>query len=136
MHASRWIAIGALWAAIGVALGAFGAHALREELLARGELATWQTAVQYQMWHALAIVLAGILGRARRGFLACAALFLLGSLCFSGSLYLLAFDLAAELVWPFTPLGGALLIVGWLLFAAQALRGAAGERGGEIPPPR
>jgi uncharacterized membrane protein YgdD (TMEM256/DUF423 family) len=48
--------------------------------------------------------------------------FLLGTLCFSGSIYLLCFDLGSGFVWPLTPLGGALLIAGWIGFALLGLR--------------
>jgi uncharacterized membrane protein YgdD (TMEM256/DUF423 family) len=122
MEAKAWIAIGCVWAAVGVALGAFGAHALKDTLRETGQLANWQTAVRYQMWHALALVGFGLLCRRRAAGALPGWLFLTGSLLFSGSIYLLAFDLLSALIWPLTPLGGVLLIAGWLAFAISALR--------------
>ena len=78
---------GALLAALGVGLGAFGAHGLRD-LLGASELAWWQTAVQYQMWHAIGLVglAAARMPRARLP----AALLAAGTVVFAGSLYLMA----------------------------------------------
>jgi len=122
MSSHRWIGIASLVAATGVLLGAFGAHALKERLEAAGELANWQTGVRYQMWHALALAFVALLSERRRvpGFVPWA--FLVGTACFSGSIYLLALRLGTSYVWPFTPLGGTLLIGGWLVLAASALR--------------
>ena len=82
--------IGALSAAIAVGLGAFGAHGLRGVLTAE-MLAVFETGVRYQMYHALALVALGLADSARLGRLAKVAggLFVAGSVCFSGSLYLL-----------------------------------------------
>jgi uncharacterized membrane protein YgdD (TMEM256/DUF423 family) len=85
----------------------------------------YQTAVQYQLWHSLAIVLTGILftGGFAPSFLKNAALCLFtGILLFSGSLYLLTFlriqnSSFTSIVGPVTPLGGLLLIAGWLMLA-------------------
>ena len=126
MKAHHWIAIGALWAAIAVGLGAAGAHGLRERLMegGGGRLANWQTAVEYQMWHAFALIVVGILQRGRGGRFLTAWTFLLGSTCFSGSIYLLCFDVGRGVVWPLTPIGGTLLLAGWIAVAVQALRGS------------
>ncbi|WP_243039735.1 DUF423 domain-containing protein [Dyella sedimenti] len=94
-----------------VMLGAFGAHALRDVLDARGtEL--WHTAVSYHFWHALALVLAvsAAPGRARRVASAC---FALGIVVFCGTLYALALG-APRWVGAITPVGGVSFIVGWL----------------------
>jgi uncharacterized membrane protein YgdD (TMEM256/DUF423 family) len=122
------IAIGALLAGTAVAFGAFGAHALHERLEAAGELDTWETAARYQLAHGIALVLVGIL-RERRGGLALAAWsFALGSLAFSGSLYGLSLGILRAALGPITPLGGALLIVGWLALALAALRRSTAPR--------
>ncbi len=111
-----WIVCGCLLAAAGVALGAFGAHALRERL-APDDLANWRTAVEYQIWHSLALILVGIL-RERPGVRPWIAwLFLLGVLCFSGSIYCLALSIGESVVWPLTPFGGMLFLVAWLSLA-------------------
>ncbi len=99
---------GAAFALAGVILGAFGAHALKETLEARDSLAVWETAVDYQMWHALAILLAALMGERPRSALC----FALGILLFSGSLYWLALGGPAWL-GPVTPLGGLSLMAGW-----------------------
>jgi uncharacterized membrane protein YgdD (TMEM256/DUF423 family) len=94
-----------------VILGAFGAHALRDVLDARGaEL--WHTAVGYHFWHALALALAAFAaaGRARRVAMLA---FVLGILVFCGSLYALALG-APRWFGAVTPLGGVAFIVGWL----------------------
>jgi uncharacterized membrane protein YgdD (TMEM256/DUF423 family) len=115
---SRIAAAGALLAAVGVALGAFGAHGLRATLSAEA-LGWWSTAVQYQMWSALGLVALG--ASARRLGLA-AALIGIGALIFSGSLYALALT-GARWLGMVTPVGGLLMIAGWSL-AAWRLKGS------------
>jgi uncharacterized membrane protein YgdD (TMEM256/DUF423 family) len=122
MQPRTCIAVGALWAALGVILGAFGAHALEARLEGAGQVASWQTAVRYQMWHALALLLVGALG-ARWGRLGFAPWgFLVGSVLFSGSIYCLALDVARPVMGPITPLGGLLMIAGWVALAWKAWR--------------
>jgi uncharacterized membrane protein YgdD (TMEM256/DUF423 family) len=127
MNSRKAIAAGALWMALAVALGAFGAHGLKEQLLAvegGSGLDNWHTAVRYQAWHALALVLLGVVtsraGCTDRGALIGWA-FLVGSLLFSGSIYALSLEPSATWLGPVTPLGGLLLILGWLGFAKLAL---------------
>lgn len=107
-------------AALGVALGAFGAHALEESLTPRA-LGWWETAVQYQMWHALGLILVGALPQPRLGLPA--ALLGAGTLLFSGSLYLMALT-DARWLGAITPLGGAAMIAGWALLAWRLRPGA------------
>ncbi|SFF59879.1 Uncharacterized membrane protein YgdD, TMEM256/DUF423 family [Fontimonas thermophila] len=116
-----WPALGAVYGLLGVALGAFGAHALRGQL-PEGLLSVWKTAVEYQMYHALALVLVGVLLRsAESGLLYAAAVcFAVGVLLFSGSLYVLC--LSGVRAWGVvTPFGGVLLIAGWALLLAALL---------------
>ncbi len=94
-----------------VLLGAFGAHALRGVLDARG-MELWHTAVDYHVWHALALALAAALGRGRPGRVAIAA-FAAGIVLFSGSLYALALG-APRWVGIITPVGGLAFVSGWL----------------------
>jgi len=129
----RWIAVGALVGAAGVALGAFGAHGLSDALAKLGHagddltrrLANFETAVRYQMFHALALVLTGVLlqQRSTRAWQAAAWLFLAGVVLFSGLLYVLVFTGPA---WNWfgavVPIGGVSLIAGWLALAIGALR--------------
>jgi len=129
---ARWIATGCAYGALAVALGAFGAHALRERLEQANQLATWETAVHYHGLHALALVgyglwraharaACGAQGACRAGRPWAGVAFALGVLAFSGSLYGLALG-GPRLLGPVTPLGGLLLMLGWALFALEALR--------------
>lgn len=117
-----FFASGAFSGAIGVGLGAFGAHGLRT-LLAPDLLATFETGVRYQMYHALALLAAAWAVSRWPGTLANAAgwLFLAGIAVFSGSLYLLALT---GLSWlgAITPLGGVAFVAGWICLALVALR--------------
>lgn len=124
MH-RKIIATGAILAALAVALGAFGAHGLQRITQDEKILQGYQTAVQYQLWHSLAILLTGILftGGFTPSLLKNVALcFFTGILLFSGSLYLLTFlkiqnSSFTSIIGPVTPLGGLLLIAGWLMLA-------------------
>ncbi|HEX6691916.1 MAG TPA: DUF423 domain-containing protein [Burkholderiales bacterium] len=107
-----------------VVLGAFGAHALKARL-APELLAVYHTAVQYHFWHALALLGVALAWPhlADHAWLRAAGwLFVAGLLLFCGSLYALALGAPRQL-GVVTPIGGAALILGWLAFAAAALRG-------------
>lgn len=112
------LATGSLLAAGGVAAGAFGAHGLRAALDTNA-LGWWQTAVQYQLWHALGLLALGAL-RAQRSALP-ALLLCAGTVVFCGSLYAMALG-APRWLGAVTPVGGVLLIAGWLLLAWRVLR--------------
>jgi uncharacterized membrane protein YgdD (TMEM256/DUF423 family) len=127
-----FLVLGAAFGLIGVALGAFGSHALRSKLTSEG-VATFETGVRYQMWHALALFVVVIvdawtpsgrpafyLAEPATGWpeLAAGWLFVAGIVLFSGGLYALA--LTGRPAWgAVTPFGGACLLLGWasLLFA-------------------
>jgi uncharacterized membrane protein YgdD (TMEM256/DUF423 family) len=120
VNGPRWIAVGALSGALTVALGAFGAHALKTRVTP-DDLAIWQTGVHYQGLHALALVLVGLwLAPGRRGVLA-AWCFLAGSAIFAGTLYGMVLG-GPRWLGAITPIGGSLLIAGWLAFAWAAWR--------------
>lgn len=108
---------GALLAALGIVLGAFGTHGLRDTLGAP-QLGWWETAVQYQMWQAVGLIALGALPR-RLGI--AAAMIGGGALVFSGSLYVMALT-DARWLGAVTPLGGLLMILGWLLAAWKLSR--------------
>jgi uncharacterized membrane protein YgdD (TMEM256/DUF423 family) len=112
------VVIGAVSAGVAVILGAFGAHALKERLDAEA-LGWWQTAVQYQMWHALAVLGLGLSGRdhARTPGLLMAS----GSALFAATLYAMALG-GPRWLGVVTPIGGLMMIVGWLLLAWRACR--------------
>ncbi|MBC3784013.1 DUF423 domain-containing protein [Spirosoma utsteinense] len=116
-----FIQAGAILGLIGVALGAFGAHALKNMLDETGRTATFETAVKYQFYHALALVLVGILLQLFGSNPTIAKLLgwsgnsmLIGTLIFSGSLYVLCFT---GITWlgAITPIGGVAMIAGWAL---------------------
>jgi uncharacterized membrane protein YgdD (TMEM256/DUF423 family) len=112
---------GALLAAIGVVLGAFGAHALRETLSPAAS-GWWQTGVQYQMWHAIALVALSAVPLPRIRL--AGGLLGAGVLIFSGTLYAMALG-APRWLGAITPVGGSLMILGWILLAYKAWRNGA-----------
>ena len=111
--------------ALAVALGAFGAHALKARLSPEMS-AAWQTAVQYHAWHALGLAGAGLflLQRPSAAGIALAGwLFVAGVVLFSGSLYAMALT-GVRTLGAVTPLGGAAFVAGWIVFAWAAWRAA------------
>jgi uncharacterized membrane protein YgdD (TMEM256/DUF423 family) len=128
----RWIAVGAILAAIGVGLGAFGSHVLKDALTHLGytgddlirRTAIWETAVRYQMFHAIAIVLAGF-ALQQRDTVAWRIVpwaFLVGIILFCGFLKVLTFA-GPQWNWlgAVVPFGGVSMIVGWVAFAICAI---------------
>lgn len=107
--------IGAILAFLAVALGAFAAHGL-ESHYGADELHTFEVGVRYQMYHALAILVLGFLGRrgAPPAFRRAAWAFVAGTVLFSGSLYVLALS-GITAFGMVTPVGGVLFLVGWLI---------------------
>ena len=117
------LVLGALFALLAVMAGAFGAHGLRGVIDERG-LEVFQTAVTYQIYHSLALILVAILpvaGLSRRLLGVAAGFFVAGILLFSGSLYLLVLT---DLRWmgPVTPVGGIGFMVGWILVLMSGFR--------------
>lgn len=121
--AKLFVTLGAIAAALAVALGAFGAHALRAKL-PPDLLAVYRTGVEYHFYHALGLVLVGLAGLhlPESGPLKAAGwAMLVGIVLFSGSLYLLA-TTGVRALGAVTPFGGVAFIAAWLLFAWAALR--------------
>jgi len=118
----RWIAVASAMGLLAVAAGALGAHALKGRL-EPDDFATFEVAVRYQMYHALALLAVAWVASTRPSKAASAAGYcmLLGVVCFSGSLYGLIF-LKWRWLGPITPFGGVLLMTGWFLLAVAALR--------------
>jgi uncharacterized membrane protein YgdD (TMEM256/DUF423 family) len=118
-----WLTLGAVWGLLTVALGAFGAHGLRGRV-ADDLLVTWGTGADYLGMHALALLACGLLALhipGSRLVTAAGWAFALGTLVFSGSLFILV--LSGVRAWgAVTPFGGILLILGWGLVAAGAWR--------------
>jgi uncharacterized membrane protein YgdD (TMEM256/DUF423 family) len=124
---SRWVlAMGAVCALLAVILGAFAAHGLKA-MLDAPQLEVFTTAARYQMYHAFALLIVGLLSLVApfsRPLLQFAAgAFSLGILLFCGSLYLLALGGPAWL-GPITPLGGGAFLLGWLLILIAVMKPA------------
>jgi uncharacterized membrane protein YgdD (TMEM256/DUF423 family) len=119
------LSIAAFSAMLSVVLGAFAAHGLKSKL-SENLLNTFQTGVQYQMYHSLALILLFFLYRQMpQSLLIYSAGFMFaGIILFSGSLYMLALT---QIKWfgPVTPLGGACFIIGWVLLIAATLKGVS-----------
>jgi len=121
---------GAIYGLLSVALGAFGAHALKASLTDE-LLKTWETGARYMAIHAVVLLIVGIWmrGQAAEGAaleptLQWAAIcFFIGTLLFSGSLYALCLS-GVRALGAITPLGGLILMAGWILLAVAAARGA------------
>lgn len=120
---------GGIYGGLAVIFGAFGAHALKAKFTA-DQLKSFETGVKYQMYHALMLIITGIafpflnLSQQLMGWC-----LILGILLFSFSIYGLTLSASAgkkmKFLGPITPLGGLLLIVGWILFTVQAAKYAA-----------
>jgi uncharacterized membrane protein YgdD (TMEM256/DUF423 family) len=123
-----FLIIGTILAGLAVALGAFGAHGLKK-LVGPETISTYQTGVQYQMYHALALLLLGVLYERSPGSLINFAgfFFIAGVVLFSGSLYLLVSlkamnKLGTTGIGIMTPIGGLLFIVGWILLLISLVK--------------
>lgn len=116
MRVSWTLRAAAVLGFLGVILGALGAHALKRELNDFGTTAIWQTAVFYQLVHAVALLALAVTDRASRLL---AILWVGGVIVFSGTLYILATNNSVKWFGAITPLGGVLLLAGWLLLAIR-----------------
>ena len=117
-----FLALGSASAFLAVAGGAFGAHALRRRL-DETLLAVFETGIRYQMYHALALLaVAWVMDRWGGGLVAASGwLFVVGTVIFSGSLYLLALT-GQRMFGAVTPLGGVAFLAGWLVLLIGVLR--------------
>ncbi len=120
-----WVGVAAVYGALAVAAGAFGAHGLRGRL-APEMLGAWNTAAQYHLLHSVVLLALGLLELAsERSVRLPASLIAVGVLLFSGSIYGLALG-GPRLLGPVTPIGGALLIAGWVSLLTLARAPASG----------
>ena len=116
-----------IWAGVlgclGVMIGAFGAHALKPALEAAGRLDTFETAVRYQFYHTFALFGSGLMMYhiSNKALHYAALLFVLGTLIFSGSLYVLCLT-GIGFLGAVTPLGGVLFVAGWITLVAGVVR--------------
>lgn len=119
----RILLFGGVCGGLAVAIGAFGAHALKDALIANGRLDTFELATRYQFYHALALLILGALvERLDQTKLNWSSRFFLsGIIVFSGSLYILS--LSGNTLWgAITPIGGVFLLIGWLLFVLACFK--------------
>lgn len=116
--------LGTLFGGLAVALGAFGAHALKARVTPE-LVATFETGVRYQFYHALAILIVALVAerKPKDGLLGAGGwLFVVGILLFSGSLYVLTLS-GIRWLGAITPVGGTAFVIGWFCVAVAALRG-------------
>lgn len=128
MH-KNFIITAAFFGGLAVALGAFGAHGLEKITTDEKILHSFQTGVQYQMYHALGLLAIAILAeKFKNNWINWAgSSFIIGIILFSGSLYLLTFlkiedSSAVKLVGPVTPIGGLFFIAGWIFLLLAVLK--------------
>lgn len=127
--AKNVIGTAALIGAIGIILGAFGAHGLKNIVL-ESQVATFEIGVRYQIYHSLFLLVVGLCGLiglfSDRVVKNVTILVIIGVLFFSGSIYLLTFkdliDIKLAFIGPITPIGGVFLISAWLVVVFQAFK--------------
>lgn len=122
MRDGFWMQVGAVWGFLAVAIGAFGAHGLKARLAELGQTANFQTATHYHMYCALALLAVGGLvlhGRTGTAVNLAGWSLLIGSLIFSGSLYLMGLT-GLRWLGAITPIGGGIMLVGWVALAVAA----------------
>ena len=116
----NWIGIAAINMAIAVALGAFGAHGLKA-MVSMQQLEWWQTATLYWFIHGLGLLIVGLLIRLNYATQTTAWLLQIGVIMFTGSLYAMTLG-APRWFGAITPIGGMLMIAGWLWLAVSTFR--------------
>ncbi len=121
MSPRTWIIAGAILGGLAVCTGAFGAHALEERLKASDKADAYEIAVRYQMYHALALVLVGLIGlqHASVWLNVAGGCFVGGIAIFSGLLYIYALG-GPKILGAIVPIGGTAMIVGWVALAVAA----------------
>ncbi|MGE0491739.1 MAG: DUF423 domain-containing protein [Vulcanimicrobiota bacterium] len=116
----HWLTVGAILGGLSVLLGAFGAHALKE-VLSPERLVTFETAVRYQFYHALALLAVGQFAADNLWAARAGGLFAVGVALFSGSLYLLCAT-GITILGAITPFGGLSFMAGWVCLAVASRR--------------
>lgn len=126
---NKLISLGSICMAIGIILGALGAHALKEKYhLPTEQLESYKTGVLYQLIHSIGIIITGILAFKfpQKKLVLVGILFFIGIIFFSGSIYLLSTrsitNLNVSFLGPITPLGGLIFICGWILLAIKFIK--------------
>ncbi|WP_438012991.1 DUF423 domain-containing protein [Psychrobacter raelei] len=116
----NWIAIAAINLAMAVALGAFGAHGIKA-IASPEQLAWWHTGAQYLFYHALGLLLVGLLIKLGYTTQTTAWLLQIGIIIFAGSLFAMTLG-APRWFGAITPIGGSLMIIGWVWLAITAFK--------------
>ncbi|WP_197708897.1 DUF423 domain-containing protein [Psychrobacter sp. YP14] len=116
----NWIAIAAINLAMAVALGAFGAHGIKA-IASAEQLAWWHTGAQYLFYHALGLLLVGLLIKLGYTTQTTAWLIQIGIIIFAGSLFAMTLG-APRWFGAITPIGGSLMIIGWVWLAITAFK--------------
>jgi uncharacterized membrane protein YgdD (TMEM256/DUF423 family) len=114
---------GSVLGMLGVGLGAFGAHAFKAMLESTGRLDTYETGIKYMFYHALALVLVGILAKdfTAKTLTYSGYSFIFGTIIFTGSLLLICFT-GIKIFGAVAPIGGTLMLVGWALLFYTVLK--------------
>lgn len=122
MKNQKILIVGAIFMGLAVLFGAFGAHALKQSLSPE-MMAVYKTGVEYQFYHALGLLLVGLIGfQVKSKFLDWAGLlFVAGIILFSGSLYVLTLT-GVKAIGAITPIGGISLVAGWVCLAVALLK--------------
>ncbi len=122
MKNQQILLVGAIFMALGVLFGAFGAHALKSSLSPE-MLAVYKTGVEYQFYHALGLLLIGLIGfRIESKWLRWSGILLIfGIIIFSGSLYALSIS-GIQILGAITPIGGLAFVAGWICLAIALLK--------------
>ena len=118
---TTWIIAGSFFAALAVIFGAFGAHGLKSKVSPE-DLIIFETGVRYQMYHALGLVLLGLLGMSTSFTISQlpALFFVIGIIIFSGTLYLIPLT-GIRWLGAITPIGGIAFIAGWFILIYNIL---------------
>jgi uncharacterized membrane protein YgdD (TMEM256/DUF423 family) len=119
---NKFLVISAFLGAITIILGAFGAHSLKA-VLTQHQLESFETAIRYQMYHVLVLLFVNSYSKfSLKEIKVLNLFFLIGILFFSGSIYAITLGVAASTIWFITPLGGLILIVGWIFMGILMLK--------------
>jgi len=122
MNNRNILVAGAIFMALGVLLGAFGAHALKA-ILTPEMLASYKTGVEYQFYHALGLLIIGLIGfQVKSKYIQWSGLFItIGIILFSGSLYVLTLS-GIKAIGAITPVGGLSFVAGWIFLAIAIIK--------------
>jgi uncharacterized membrane protein YgdD (TMEM256/DUF423 family) len=130
LPARFWLLVGAILGGLAVMAGAFGAHGLERLGLTDRQLANWETAARYQMYHALALAAVGLFAarRTSRSLHIAGGAMTVGTMIFSGCLYAVVLT-GQPWLGAIVPIGGVLMVVGWVMLAFSAVVDGSSAKG-------